>query len=562
VLFCPTSSDAQRVPSFDGVPLDVDVTLPATGDGPFPTIVMMHGYGGTKTSFETTDPSAGEGYDNLAYAQRGYAVVTYTARGFGRSCGVADSRTPPACDRGWIHLADSRYEARDTQYLLGLLADQGVTVPDRVGVTGISYGGIQSQILARLRDRVRLQDGSYIPWTSPAGKPMKIAAAYARWGSSDLTYALTPNGRFLDFRGYELGQSSHPFGIMKKSYVNGLYAVGNIAGFVAPIGADPGADLTRWLQVTDAGEPYGASARSFANELTRFHSSVGVSGDPAPMIVQNGWTDDLFPAPEALRLYRLFRRSGAEVQYQFGDLGHSRGSNKANADRAFNDQAAALFDGWVGGKPMTLDRRNNRVTAFTQTCPKSAPAGGPFTAGSWEMLHPGALRFGGRAPQTVRWDGGSLAVAKAFDQFNAGDACLTVKRERSSGTAVYEKRLKRAVTLLGLPTIKAKLRTTGDGGELIGQLWDVANGRQRLISRGVYRLRDDQKGTLLFQLWGNGYRFPAGHTVKLELVGRSPNFMRPSNDRFRARLSDLQVELPLHEQPNKRRGVARPVLDR
>ena len=29
VLFCPTATDAERVPSFDGVPLDVDVTLPA-----------------------------------------------------------------------------------------------------------------------------------------------------------------------------------------------------------------------------------------------------------------------------------------------------------------------------------------------------------------------------------------------------------------------------------------------------------------------------------------------------------------------------------------------------
>jgi hypothetical protein len=281
------------------------------------------------------------------------------------------------------------------------------------------------------------------------------------------------------------------------------------------------------------------------------------------MIVQNGWTDDLFPAPEALRNYVTFKNDkNAEIEYQFGDLGHSRGSNKANADRAFNAEGAALFERYVSGKPHTLEKRNNRVTAFTQTCPKGAPAGGPFKAYSWEALHPGALRFGGSKAQTVRWDGGSLATAKAFDQFNGGDACLTVKRERAAGTAVYEKRLKRAVTLLGLPTIEAKLRTTGDGGELIGRIWDVANGRQRLISRGVYRLRDDQRGTLLFQLWGNGYRFPAGHTVKLEIVGRAPNFMRMSDDTFRAKLSDLQVELPLHEQPSKRRGVARPVLAR
>jgi hypothetical protein len=37
VWFCPTSSDSQRVRAFDGVPLDVDVTVPTKGLGhPFP----------------------------------------------------------------------------------------------------------------------------------------------------------------------------------------------------------------------------------------------------------------------------------------------------------------------------------------------------------------------------------------------------------------------------------------------------------------------------------------------------------------------------------------------
>src|SRR5689334_15550494 len=57
VRYCPTSTLAQRVPSFDGVPLDADVTLPPTGNGPFPTIVMLHGWGGDKTSFESSSPS-------------------------------------------------------------------------------------------------------------------------------------------------------------------------------------------------------------------------------------------------------------------------------------------------------------------------------------------------------------------------------------------------------------------------------------------------------------------------------------------------------------------------
>ncbi|HYN91196.1 MAG TPA: CocE/NonD family hydrolase, partial [Thermoleophilaceae bacterium] len=174
VLFCPTAVDAQRVPSWDGVPLDVDVTLPPTGDGPFPTIVMMHGWGQSKTAFESHSPAGS--YSNVFYAQQGYAVVNYSARGFGRSCGAADSRTSPGCDRGWLHLADHRYEARDTQHLLGLLVDQGVARADALGVTGISYGGIQSLNLTRLRNRVRLEDSSFTPWASPNGTPLAIAA--------------------------------------------------------------------------------------------------------------------------------------------------------------------------------------------------------------------------------------------------------------------------------------------------------------------------------------------------------------------------------------------------
>ncbi|HWD10938.1 MAG TPA: CocE/NonD family hydrolase, partial [Solirubrobacteraceae bacterium] len=172
VRFCPTETLSQRVPSFDGVPLDADVTLPASGEGPFPTIVMLHGWGGSKASFESSTP-AGDGnetydYNNIYYAQHGYAVVNYTARGWGRSCGSLESRSEtPGCEKGWLHLADQRYEARDTQYLLGLLADEKISRPLANGVTGISYGGGQSIELAYLKNRIRLPNGEFAPWTSP-----------------------------------------------------------------------------------------------------------------------------------------------------------------------------------------------------------------------------------------------------------------------------------------------------------------------------------------------------------------------------------------------------------
>src|SRR5437870_10404857 len=83
VRFCPTVENSERVPTFDGVPLDVDVTLPPSGEGPFPAIVMMHGWGGSKADFESSTPEGNKNttfdYNNDYYAQQGYAVLNYTA---------------------------------------------------------------------------------------------------------------------------------------------------------------------------------------------------------------------------------------------------------------------------------------------------------------------------------------------------------------------------------------------------------------------------------------------------------------------------------------------------
>src|SRR5262245_14935649 len=159
-----------RVESFDGVPLDVNVTLPPPDQtGPFPLIVDLHGWGLSKA-----------GGPQVARAKAGYVVVSYTARGFGQSCGSAASRAPDptladpdvCAKRGWIRLADARYEAHDTQHLAGLLADEGLVLPTKIGITGASYGGGQSMILAALKNRVMLEDGTLVPWKSPNGLDM------------------------------------------------------------------------------------------------------------------------------------------------------------------------------------------------------------------------------------------------------------------------------------------------------------------------------------------------------------------------------------------------------
>jgi pimeloyl-ACP methyl ester carboxylesterase len=547
VRFCPTESLAQRVPTFDGVPLDADVTLPAEGAGPFPTIVMLHGWGGSKTDFESTTP-AGDGnetfdYNNVYYAQHGYAVLNYSARGWGNSCGAVSSREDPGCKEGWLRLADQRYEAHDTQYLLGLLADEKVTKPHSIGTTGISYGGGQSIELAYLKNRVRLPSGGFAAWTSPKGKSMQIAAAYPRWPWSDLVEALTPNGRFQDSEIAPFAQSYEPFGVEIQSYVSGLYALGNASGYIAPAGADPEADLTKWFAATSAGEPVNPEDEAIAKQLYTYHQGYGLSGKPAPMLLQSGWTDDLFPPAQSLRVYNAARALKGYAALQFGDLGHSRGSNKENTDHAFQEQAAGFFAARLqhnGTQPT-----NGSVTAYTQTCPQGAPGGGPFTAKRWSKLHPHTVTFGSAAGQLFTSAGGNPSIASAFDPIaGTSDACKTVTAETEANTANYTM-TSPGFTLMGLPTVTANVKTIGPFGEIAARLWDVLpSGEQRLITRGVYRLNENQEGTIAFQLHGNGYEFAAGDTVKLQLLGRDAPYYRASNGVFSVEVSGLTVSLP------------------
>jgi hypothetical protein len=76
-----------------------------------------------------------------------------------------------------------------------------------------------------------------------------------------------------------------------------------------------------------------------------------------------------------------------------------------------------------------------------------------------------------------------------------------------------------------------------------------------LVTRAVYRLTDDQRGRVTFQLNGNGYRFAPGHAPRLQLLGRDAPAYRASNGSFSVKVSRLRVELPVAERPGSVPGV-------
>ena len=124
----------------DAVELDTTLYVPgsATADDPAPAVLLAHGFGGSKDSVAD---DAGD------LAERGYVVLTWSARGFGASTGQ-------------IGLDDPRYEVADVSTLLdragrpGRRATSTRPATPGSGVAGGSYGGALALLAAAYDDRV------------------------------------------------------------------------------------------------------------------------------------------------------------------------------------------------------------------------------------------------------------------------------------------------------------------------------------------------------------------------------------------------------------------------
>lgn len=544
-----------KTTTWDGVTkIDVNVILPPApsgADGPYPLIGDFHGWGGSKIGLNE---------QTQAWAERGYAVFSMSDRGWGESCGSADpEKLSLACAAGFNHLMDDRYEVRDAQYLISLLADEGVAEPQKIGATGVSYGGGMSMALATLRNRTMLPDGSLVPWESPDGKAMELAAAVPQWPWSDLAYSLMPNGTTLDYVAeapYLDPSGSAPIGIEKASYVAGLYGLGLALSNYAPPKTDPEADLTTWYSLINAGEPYDANplAAEVVNQITTYHSSYYIPHNqpPAPLLIQSGWNDDLFPPDEAIRFYNRTRTqfTGDPISLFFMDDGHARSQNKPADEALFRTREETWFDHYLKGEGATP---SSSAMALTTVC--GGASEGPYAAASWKDLAPGEIRLDSAATQTILPAAGDPTIGKEFDPIATGNACATASGADQVGTANYRLSVPSGgFTLLGSPTVIANLATTGTESELAARLLDVSpDGKERLVARGL--LRPGAGGSVVFQLHPQAYRFAGGDVVKLELLPSDAPYSRPSNLQAPIAVSNLELRLPVREQPGSLGGV-------
>src|ERR1700722_17374504 len=561
--WCGTASGT-TVPSFDGTPIDVTMAFPAESgsDNNYPVVGIYHGWGGTKIT-----PSNAADQRWLA---QGYAVFSITDRGWGASCGTpskpANSLKAPPCQQGYIHLMSRKYEVRDVQYLLGLLADEGVINPQEIGANGGSYGGGMSLQLGSLKDRIELQNGEYVPWTSPLGKPMKIAATAPEFPWSDLAQALQPNGSSLDYVAndpYNGINHEFRFGIEKNNWNASLYTAGQVLGYYGPAG-DPEANLTEWHNFNIKGGPYdGEALAKQQEEQLPNHSAyyTSLAESPSPALMENGWNDDLFPVDETVRYYNKVRSAYPNQQMKlfYMDLGHNPRSAttvSASDDGKLVAAQNAWFKYFVKGEGAEPSEAHGGVTAIGSFCPQSSGGAGiEDDAANWASPPPGKVHFSSAAEQTITSPGTAPANA-----FTSGTVCTTQASGENASAAEYKlpEAPSGGFTVAGATTVIGEFSAPTATAEVIARLYDVnpSASTEQLIGRQMLRPLNPGGGftKTVFQLHPQTWTVAAGHVVKLELLTSDSTYARNSNAPASGQVRNLEIRVPTIEAPGSDGG--------
>ncbi|HET9379508.1 MAG TPA: alpha/beta fold hydrolase [Streptomyces sp.] len=442
-----------------------------------PAVLLGHGFGGSKTD-------AAAQAEQLA--RDGYAVLTWSARGFGDSTGK-------------IGLNDPGGEVEDVSRLIDWLARQPQVELDapgdpRVGMAGGSYGGAIALLTAGHDARVDA-----------------LAPAITYWNLAD---ALFPNGVF------------------KKLWA-GIFV--NTGG-----GCDRfQARLCRMYErVAESGRP-DAGARALLEQ--RSPSAVGDRID-VPTLLMQGQTDSLFPLGQADAAARAIRANGAPVAVDWIAGGHDGGDPETDRVRA---RVRAWFDRHLKG-----DRSAGTGPAFrvTRTGGVDSTDGAAQLGGASADTYPG-LADGRRpvalsgGPQTfTNPPGGGPPAVSALPGLTGTGGGLARLSSLGVGVSLdfpgqYARfdsaPLRRDLRITGSPTATLRVTSTAADAVLFAKVYDVGPGgtRQVLPAQLVTPLRVEDAGAgkdVTVALPAVDHEVRSGHRLRLVLASTDLGYASPA----------------------------------
>ncbi|MFF8955914.1 alpha/beta fold hydrolase [Streptomyces sp. NPDC014894] len=505
-----------QVRQMPGAKIDTSYFTSGDKDRRRPAVLLGHGFGGSKA-------------DVRAQAERlardGYAVLTWSARGFGASTGQ-------------IGLNDPEHEVKDVSRLIDWLAGRPEIALDadgdpRVGVTGASYGGAVSLLAAGHDPRVDA-----------------IAPSITYWNLADALF---------------------PDGVFKKLWAGIFFSTGSPAAPGRPPAADSPAGVPADPPAGAASAPAGAPAEErpvnpagcgdFQPVLCSLYERVAVAGKPdraarellesrspsavgdrikVPALIIQGQSDSLFPLSHADAMAKTISANGAPVSVDWIAGGHDGGESESarvesrvNAwfDRHLKKDAGAdtgpafrvsrtggvdstdgqaLLRGAHGGRYPGLDGEETRTV--------------PLTVGEQSFSNPA-----GAAPPAISAVPGLSGGLGQFSSFGVG-----LSLDFPGQHARFDSRpLPRSLRITGSPTVRVKVASTSGEAVLFGKVYDVGpDGREQVLPSQLVapvRVEDARGGKeVTLTLPAVDHEVDAGHRLRLVLSATDLGYASPT----------------------------------
>ncbi|MGW0699222.1 alpha/beta fold hydrolase [Streptomyces sp. NPDC002867] len=487
----------------------------AGGDGRRPAVLIGHGFGGSKEDVRAQAEKL---------AQDGYAVLTWSARGFGKSTGR-------------IGINDPQKEVKDVSRLIDWLARRPEVQLDedgdpRVGITGSSYGGAISLL--------------------GAGYDKRVDAIAPR-----ITY-------------WNLAEALFPDDVFKKLWAGIFFSTGSAPDpgrrvAPPPAGEAPAGEAAEQGAAdasggrTAAGPVNPAGCGRFEPRLCAMYERVAVAGRPdaearalleerspsavadriaVPALIVQGQSDSLFTLSQADAMARAVSGNGAPVAVDWTAGGHDGGDRETSRVEA---RITAWFDRYLrqdkgadtgpafrvsrtGGVDSTDGQALLRgATADRYPGLASGPRTFPLTGPEQRIANPA-----GANPPAISAVPGLGGGAGSLSSLGVG-LSLDFPGQFASFTSAP---LGRATRITGSPRVTVEVAADRGDAVLFGKVYDVGpDGRQQVLPAQLVapvRVEDAaraQKVTLT--LPAVDHEVDAGHRLRLVLSATDLGYASP-----------------------------------
>ncbi|MET9294790.1 alpha/beta fold hydrolase [Streptomyces sp. NPDC003077] len=475
----PVHREDHLLTGADGVRLDASY-FTSPGKSRRPAVLLSHGFGGTKD---------GERDRAERLARAGYAVLTYSARGFGASGG-----------RIGLNAADG--EVADVGRLLDWLAGRPEVRLDGtgdpvVGVAGNSYGGALSLLAA--------------------GQDPRIDAA-------------VPSNTYWDLR-----EALFPGGVFKKMWAGILFGQGLTDPRDPQCGRFTAAVCSAFQRSAVLGR---ADARTGAL-LRGLSPAAHARRIAVPTLVVQGQTDSLFPLGQGDAIARAVARNGAPVAVDWIDGGHDGGDGESTR---IADRTVAWFDAHL--KKDTEAAGTGPAFRISRNSGKNAEDGTPvlqeITAGRYPGLDGTEQRTvpldgeektlanpAGGSPPTITAVPGLGALTRLTAALGSGPQAGPALVPPAQSAVFTGPPLDDALQVTGAPTVDLTVRSKRTA-VLFAKLYDVApDGRQTQPRQSAAPVTLADGRTARVSLPALDHRFAPGHRLRIVVSTTDLGFASP-----------------------------------